>query len=49
LELDTKKNRSSRLIAQVYQVVMCMRGSWESHHLDIAMSAVLGIHKHTQD
>jgi len=31
LELDTKKNRSNRLIAQVYQVcttvVMCMRGS----------------------
>ncbi len=52
-ELDTKKNRSDRLIAQVYQVctmvVMCMRGSWESHHLDIAISVVLGIHKHPQD
>ncbi len=52
-ELDTKKNRSNRLIAQVYQVctvvVMCTRGSWESHHLDIAVSAVLGIHKHPQD
>ncbi len=30
-------------------VVMCTRGNWESHHLDIAMSAVLGIHKHPQD
>ncbi len=26
-----------------------MRGSWESHHLDIAISVVLGIHKHPQD
>jgi hypothetical protein len=30
-------------------VVWCMRGSWESHHLDIGMSAVLGIHKHPQN
>jgi hypothetical protein len=26
-----------------------MRGSCESHHLDVAVSVVLAIHKHPQD